>query len=384
MIKELERRVFRRSLEDTRFFRRFARRTAYLLARGDPEAVHELALRELNRFEDVVAEVAPKFDFPDLHVGINGRSVMPFGTAAGLDKNGDALCPLSHLFGFLEPGTVVVQRREGNERPRVAVDDANGEIYNAQGFPNKGLYNFLRNAASYRERGGEAPLLISICGIPPEIGRFEMAYRELEELLDRLCPYADGFVWNPFSPNTVALTALRTPEEFRRSADTIAEKAEGKLKLVKMGPYDRDGRQQWLDLVDAWIEGGGDGIVAVNTYMVPREKIPARNWGYPSAGRSGPFLKEYRQLAVRDCRGAFPDSFIIATGGIDSGEEAWHALQAGADALEGYTPYTFHGFGLLPEMASFVQSSLRALGYAALSQFQNDIRRNAMSCAYTG
>ncbi len=363
--------AFEESLTDPRIFRTFVRRAAYMQAGGDPERVHELALEALNEYEDSIRKVASQFDAPNLHVDLFGHDVMPFGTAAGLDKNGDALSPLSHLFGFLEPGTVIVNPREGNKRPRVAVDEASDTIYNAQGFPSKGLEYFVANAEKYRQQGGRAPLLISVCGIPPSPDQIDVAYQELETLVTRLNPYATGFVWNPFSPNTAALTALRTTAYFRRSAELIGKLAPAKPKLVKMGPYSQDSEKtsEWLSLVGGWMEGGGQGVVAVNTFMVPKEQVPSETWGYASAGRSGTHLQQYRQRAIRDTRKFFPASTIIAAGGIDSADQAWEALKAGADALEGYTPYTFHGFGLILEMARGIEKRLQDKGYKTLKEF---------------
>lgn len=376
LINWVERKVFARGLTDTEFFRTYVRRAAYALAGGDPERVHEMALEALVEFEDEIVKVASQFDFPDLHVDIAGHDVMPFGTAAGLDKNGDALYPLSLLFGYLEWGTIVVPTRPGNNRPRVAVDDANDEVFNAQGFPHKGLPYASEKVQHYRARVGRAPLLTSVCGIPPQADQLDVAHNDLEQLVKELSQHSDGFVWNPFSPNTAALTALRNPKEFRKNAELIRRLIGNKLLLVKMGPYDDDvmKRHDWLGLVHAFLEGGGNGIVAVNTYMVPKDQVPSKAWGYPSAGRSGTFLQEYRQRAVRDTRATFPNAFIIAAGGINSGEQAWSAFEAGADSLEGYTPYTFKGFGLLLEMARGVQSKLRDLGYKTLREYQTSRR----------
>src|SRR3989344_3456487 len=205
-----------------------------------------------------------------------------------------------------------------------------------------------------------ALLFVSICGIPETPENLDSSYEELEKIITFVNPDAHGFVWNPFSPNTSALAALRKPKEFRNAAELISRTSSTELKLVKMGPYDDDQvkRKEWLDLVYAWLEGGGDGIVAVNTYSTLKENIPSKKWGYSSAGRSGKFLQEYRQRAIRDAREHFPDSIIITTGGIDSAEQAWMSFIAGANALEGYTPYTFYGFGLLLETASCVREKL--------------------------
>jgi len=369
MIQFIERWAFRKSLEDPEFFRQYIRKRAYKMAKGDPERVHEIALEKLVEHEEAVREVAPRFDFPNLHINLHGFNIMPFGTAAGLDKNGDALSPLSYLFGFLEPGTVVVDQRVGNQRPRVVVDEFSEEVYNAQGFPSKGLEYFV-NKVSVHRKHRKTPLFISICGIPPEPEKLDTAYRDLEILCKILDPFADGFVWNPFSPNTAALTALRTPKEFRTSAQLITSVVgKRKLKLVKMGPYDQGKNADWLQLIAAWIEGGGDGIIAVNTYLVPKDNVPSIEWGYPSAGRSGKFLQIYRQRAIADARANFPKAVIIATGGIDSANQAWQALEAGADLLEGYTPYTFHGFGLLQILAKGLEEKLKSSGFKSLEEY---------------
>jgi dihydroorotate dehydrogenase len=378
LLRYIEKKLFERGLMNCDFFRSIVRRGAYLLAGGDPERVHEMALEALNEYSDVVKEVADNFDSSALHVNFGDRRAIPFGTAAGLDKNCDALEPLSHLFGFQEVGTIVVDRREGNPRPRVAVDAKNGDLYNAQGFPSNGLGYAENRLREYRSSGGKGFILANICGIPPDADSLNLAFVETEILLEHLNPYVDGFVWNPFSPNTAALSALRTPESFEHYGRRIKERAgKRRLSLVKMGPYDDnpESRTRWLSLVESWMKGGGDGIVAVNTYMVPKENVPLKKWGYPSAGRSGRFLQEYRQHAISDARLAFPNAVIIGTGGIDSAEQAWNAFEAGADALEGYTPYTFHGFGLLFEMLSDIREKLRSNGYDTFAGYRDKSRR---------
>lgn len=367
----IERKVFERSLTSPIFFRTFARPLLYKNARGDPEHVHETTLNTLNKYEDVVKNLSPRFNFPSLEVDLKGHRVIPFGTAAGLDKNGDALFPLSYMFGFQETGTVVVTPSFGNPRPRIAVDNHQKNLYNAQGYPSKGLDYFLEKVQAFRKKDSRSFILVNICGMPSESGQLDNAYKELEILVNQICPYTDGFVWNPFSPNIASLSSLRIPEVFKESAALIKEKAGRCLKLIKMGPYRYDAeKKEWLDLIDAWLQGGGDGIVAVNTLSVGNVQIPSREWGYSSAGKSGTCLQEYRQRAIRDARKEFPGAVIIGTGGIDSGGEAWAAFHAGANALEGYTPYTFHGFGLIPAMASGVKKKLAWMGYKSLEEFQ--------------
>jgi dihydroorotate dehydrogenase len=198
----------------------------------------------------------------------------------------------------------------------------------------------------------------------------ETAFTEMARLVDIVHLFVDGFVWNPFSPNTAALRLLRTEECFLRTAELLKSKAGSKLKLVKMGPYETlEEKGEWLGLLWSWMNGGGDGLVATNAYLVPRSEVPSREWGYLSAGRSGKFLQDYRDRAVRDARKEFPGATIVATGGVDSGKQAWKSFEAGADLLEGFTPYTFEGFGLLIKMAKELEALLKQAGYATLAEF---------------
>ena len=146
------------------------------------------------------------------------------------------------------------------------------------------------------------------------------------------------------------------------------------MAVVKMGPYEEEKSSEWLKLVESFLYGGGNGLTAVNTYMVPKEKVPSETWGYPSAGRSGTHLQTYRQRALKDARTNFPYAFIFATGGIDSADQAYDALQY-ADAIEGYTPFTFKGFGLIIEMAQGIREKLKETGYKTLKDFLNS-RKN--------
>ncbi len=368
-----------RGILDPDYFRQKVRPLLYAKAGNDAEEVQELvimSLRSSDFYLKLLSGLFPKHR--ELMVKVNGMEVMPFGTAAGLDKDGDAMLPFSRIFGFLEPGTVMANPREGNAKPRLASADADLDLYNAMGFPSGGLENFLLNIKDYRKKGGYAPVYASICGLPlSETGAIKVAMEEMRRLVQTLAPYVDGFVWNPASPNTEALGLLRTREVFRATAGLIADEAPSKLRMVKMWPYEADGRQEFEGFVGSFIEGGGHGVVVTNTKMVPGENVPSQRWGYKSAGRSGRFLKEYRLRAVRDARSAFPNAVVVATGGIYDGEDAYQTFKAGADMVEGYTPYAFYGLGLLNRLVKGVCEGLRKDGYGSLLELQGEVKTNA-------
>lgn len=404
------------SLHSPWFFRNLVRRDLYKRAGPDPEDVHKLALSMLDRYQGVLDAHKECFSFPELVVDIKGMKMQPFGTAAGIDKNGDALVPFSYVFGFQTLGTVLVDERQGNNRPRVAV--GGGDAYNAQGFPSMGMNYALGKLRSYRDsHATQKPVIASICGLPhvireegaasfvpnrnrvvtnrssPMMNRvvykefaeisgseteraLEHAYSDTELLLREFNPYADGFEWNPFSPNTSTLALLRRPDIFREYARLVREIAGGKLSLVKMGPYEEAGKDPWLALVEGWMGGGGDGVTAVNTYIVPKEKVPSESWGYPSAGRSGNFLRPYRLRAVSDTHQAFPDAVIFATGGISDGEDAYDTFIVGADVIEGYTPFTYHGLGLNRKLMQGVSREMKRDGYRRLEELRTSVRKD--------
>ncbi len=380
MASFVERRAFEYALNHPWFFRHVVRPELYRrygkhtdadgVIRYDPEDVHDAVMRHLPEFKDIIVRNSNVDRFPELETEIKGVRMLPFGTAAGMDKNCMALDEFSHVFGFQKPGTMIVPKRDGNKRPRVAVDERKEDAYNAQGFPFEGFDVVFPRLKAHRQSHADTVIYGSVCGLPAETD-INRAYEELELLATELSPYVDGIEWNPFSPNTASLQRLRTPEVFRESARLIRRILGERLLLVKMGPYEESGKKEWLGLVKAFLDGGGDGVTATNTYMVKREDVPSE-WGYTSAGRSGRFLSPYRMRAVKDARSAFPSAVIFAAGGIFDAYDAYETFVAGADALEGYTHYVFYGLGLARQMMKGVGRRLKEEGYRSLEEMKAD------------
>lgn len=356
VLKKIEHLGFLTSLKHPRFFRHIARQIAYRRHK-DPEDVHGYALALLQKHERFLEKYAAYFD-NGLRVEIKGQLIKPIGTAAGMDKNADVLGSLTHVFGFQEIGTIVKEPREGNPQPRVAVDNRNEDLYNAQGFPSKGLDYALENLILYRESGMKGIIYASVCGLPNDENPVESAKTELGEICYHLAPHVDGFVWNPFSPNTASLTQLRTPESFKTHAQLLRGIAGDKLVLVKMGPVPSGGETDWLVLLDGFMNGGGDGASMVNTYMVDKTQVPTKDWGYSSAGKSGRYLREHRMHALTIAREQFPHGIFFGTGGIFDKQDVQETLEY-ANAIQGYTPYTFYGLGLVRKQLHWAQNGLR-------------------------
>ncbi len=372
----VERLGFDLSLRSPAFFRYVVRPELYRQYGPDPEDVHEAVLEKLPEFRDILERHRPTF--PELEIELKGHIVLPFSTAPGLDKNFDIGEELACLFGILKPGTLFVDKRIGNDPQlqRIAVDEQAEDGFNAQGFPSKGREYFLTKLDRY---SGKRPVIVSVCGLPCT-DDFDKAYEELETLCKDVSQYSFviGVEWDPFSPNTASLVKLRTNEVFRRSSE-IARKIIGseRLLLVKTGPYEEGEKNGRLALIDAFMLGGGDGISAVNTKKVPKNKIPSARWAYDSAGVSGRSLAPYRKRAVNDARDAFGNDVIIfAVGGLFDCEDVYESLRV-ADAVEYFTPCTFYGLGLPLKHMQYVSSRLKKEGYANLREMQMDARNSA-------
>jgi dihydroorotate dehydrogenase len=372
------------------YFRDVTRPMLYKLCNDDPEAVHDLVLKTMHEQRHLSKLLAPFFVPPkNLAIKVNGVDVIPFGTAAGLDKNGDALAVLGEIFGFQESGTIVLHPREGNKKPRVAVDEMNFGLYNAQGFPSKGLEYFLNNISEYRKDGGRGVVYASVCGLPvSEKSAIQTAMDEMEILVTKLNPYVEGFVWNPFSPNTAALMKLRHPLIFYETSQLMAQLAPDKLRLVKMGPYEPDETFAAMKLIGKFLDGGGHGAVGPNTKKFLKDQLPEHiggTWGYPSAGKSGESLRGYRMRFVMDTRVTFPDSTIIANGGISTPDDAYSTFRAGATMVGNYTPNTFLGPSLAAWLMRDVSMELWSNGYDNLKQLQmivKDMAKRGISPRY--
>jgi dihydroorotate dehydrogenase len=369
---------------DPNYFKAKVRPLLYRKCGGDPEAVHELVLDQMHSKGTFTKLLSPFFKPPkNIMIRLNGLRISPFGTAAGMDKNCDALAAFGNIFGFQESGTIVLSQRDGNPRIRMAVLERELDVLNSQGFPSKGVLYSQQNLSDYRRSGGKAVIYSSICGLPgaSETDGIGEAVKETRLLVLALGSYVDGFVWNPFSPNTAALKRLRGPSIVKAHAQVLAEHASTKLRLIKIGPYKPEQKDTMLELVKSFIDGGGHGIVTTNTDVIPKADLPGglkESWGYQSAGRSGRWLSEYRLRSLVDMRSAFPDAVIVATGGIYEPADAYKSFKAGATMLEGYTPYVYFGAGLLRALMRGVSQSLERDKFSTLAALQHMVRGKAL------
>lgn len=340
---------------------------------AQPEVIHEKAKEKLLEMADKFRQNAEYFDPGNqLAVKVGGkRLTSPVGVAAGFDKNCDMLVPMSFVFGFLNPGSVLLYPRAGNPQSpkrdgtvRIAVDDKREAIVNAQGYPHLGLEHVLENLKSYSAGSrGHAKILLNFSGITEEYTE-DAVLDSCRQILTRTSPYVDfGFEENRTSPNTDFNKVLQTPEFTKKMTDLMnSHLPSGLVKASKIAPYTRltpsdDEVKSKMDSIKVFYENGGDMVTLGNTRQVSTKDLGAR-FGRQVAGESGRPLLPYMLRLVEDVHKKFPDLAIVACGGIFTGLDAWKAYEKGATLVSLYTALTFRGFGLVKEIHDVLKKKL--------------------------
>jgi dihydroorotate dehydrogenase len=312
-----------------------------LLFSVDAELAHRLTL-ELLRLAGGLPLRRPRFD-PRLEQRLLGlRFGSPIGLAAGMDK--DAEAHKSFIFmglGFIEVGTVTPKAQPGNAKPRVLRHPGSRSLQNWLGFNSSGL-EAVRGRLAH-----DYPLPVPV-GV--NIGRnrstpddaAESDYAELVEGLEGCC---DFFVVNVSSPNTPGLRDMQRTSRLRDLVALLSGMT-GRPLLVKLAPDLPSG--EGARLGSAALEGGAAGLVLCNTTV----DYSLVEGAAPVGGLSGRVLApRSREMLAEVAAEVTPETVLVSVGGIDSGDEAYVRLRAGASLVEVFTALVFEGPGLPRRMA---------------------------------
>jgi len=332
--------------------------SAVILRQMDPETAHRLAIRALQ----VTPLPAPGADDPILKTRIAGLEMSnPVGLAAGLDKNGEALDGLSRLgFGAVECGSVTPRAQAGNPKPRLFRLSEDRAIINRMGFNNAGLEPFAARLARRPKRTA--------------IGANLGANKDTEDKaadyvagLRRLAGLADYFTINISSPNTPGLRALQGREALDDLLGRIneARPTDGAPVFLKIAP-DLIGEEIGM-IVEASLAHGIDALIVSNTTLERPASLRSAFAG-EAGGLSGaplkPFAQKALEAAAEAAAGRLP---LIAVGGIESGEDAFARIRAGASAVQVYSALIYDGPGLIGRIKRDLAARLRAEGFIHIS-----------------
>jgi dihydroorotate dehydrogenase len=285
----------------------------------------------------------------------------PLGLAAGFDKDGTGLNTWGALgFGYAEVGTVTAQAQPGNPAPRLFRLPADRALLNRMGFNNRGAAALAARLARHRPA---VPIGVNIG--KTKITAPEDAADDYRASARLVGPNAAYLVVNVSSPNTPGLRDLQTVAALRGIlAAVLAETATP--VLVKIAPDLAD--TEIDDIADLAVELGLAGIVATNT-TVSREglRTPVVDQ-LGSGGISGPPLSRRASEVLRRLYGRVGDRLaLISVGGIETVDDAWDRITAGASLLQGYTGFIYGGGLWAKHIHDGLADRLRAGGFTSLS-----------------
>ncbi len=286
----------------------------------------------------------------------------PLGLAAGFDKYGLGLETWGPLgFGYAEVGTVTAQAQPGNPLPRLFRLPADRALLNRMGFNNHGAGQLALRLARHQP---DVPIGVNIGKsktTPPE--RAVDDYRASARLLGPLAAY---LVVNVSSPNTPGLRALQAVEALRPILSAVLAETSTPV-LVKIAP---DLSDEDVDAVaDLALELGLAGIVATNTTISRAGLHTPGVDALGPGGISGPPVAPRALAVLRRLRARVGTGLVlISVGGIETAEDAWQRITAGAALLQGYTGFVYGGGLWARDIHDGIAQRLHAGGFAALAE----------------
>lgn len=285
----------------------------------------------------------------------------PMGLAAGFDKDGLGLNTWGALgFGYAEVGTVTARPQPGNPAPRLFRLPEDHALLNRMGFNNSGAGHLALRLARHHP---DVPIGVNIGKskiTPPD--EAPQDYAASARLLGPLAAY---LVVNVSSPNTPGLRDLQAVESLRPILTAVLAETSTPV-LVKIAPDLSDAD---VDAVaDLAVELGLAGIVATNT-TVSRDGL--RTPGVADLGPggiSGPPVARRALEILRRLHSRVGDRLVlIGVGGIETAEDAWQRIIAGAALLQGYTGFVYGGGLWAKHIHDGIAQRLHAGGFRSLS-----------------
>jgi dihydroorotate dehydrogenase len=293
----------------------------------------------------------------------------PLGVAAGFDKNGVVVDPLSKLgFGFVEVGTVTASAQPGNPKPRLFRLPDDRALINRLGFNNEAASVVAERLAS------KHPCMIGInIGRNKDVSN-EDAIANYLEAFDVVRPVADYIAVNVSSPNTPNLRALQQSSALDELLSALQERNRAlettsglsKPLLVKIAPDLAD--DEIRSIVQIAMRHGLAGIIATNT-TVSRDGLKTDAAKFGAGGLSGAPLRQRSTEVIRTIydltHGKLP---IIGVGGILTAEDAFEKIAAGASLVQAYTGFVYGGPGFPQWINVGLAKILRDRGFSGIDQ----------------
>lgn len=326
------------------------------LFKQDAERSHDLILGALRRFSRTPLSLFWRQRLPSKPVTVMGLTFdNPVGLAAGLDKNARCIHAFSQMgFGFIEVGTVTPRPQPGNPKPRLFRLTADEAIINRMGFNNDGVEALVDQVQAARAKGFNGVLGINI-GKNKTTEEAD-ALDDYLQCLDKVYALADYVTINISSPNTPGLRnfqhgdALNSLLAGLKQRQSELSEVHGNYVpiVVKIAPDLSD--EEIITMAEAFNQQGIDGVIATNTTL-SRDGLQDQKLAQEAGGLSGPPVKSASTRVIKLLRQHLRDELpIIGVGGIDSATAAKEKLAAGANLVQVYTGFIYHGPKLVKEI----------------------------------
>ncbi|MEM0438606.1 MAG: hypothetical protein QXX84_04280 [Sulfolobales archaeon] len=296
---------------------------------------------------------------PELSINIAGLELPnPLMNAAGCGVSGSIL----YRFALEGAGAVVtksigIEPRKGFRGP-VMIEDPVGVYMNALGLPNPGADQYVLEIRDAKRAG--VPVIASI------FGRNSDEYVEVAKKL--YGSGVDAFELNVSCPHTEFEMVEDIPELVRDIVRSIKS-------IVKLPVFVKISiNSDYMEVARKAIEGGADGITAINTVRGyaydPVFKRPVMGSPNGYGGVSGPSLKPIVRRVIKDLRGEFSVP-IIASGGIDSARDVIELAMLGARGFQICSAIAYKGFSVFKEILEDLRKYIRS---SAVKSFQELIK----------
>lgn len=336
-----------------------------LLFKLQPETAHHLicsVLKVANTFPSLFNPWIRKHFVEDkaLHQTLFNRTFYnPVGLGAGMDKNAEFIPgTLAMGFGYTEVGSITPKPQDGNPKPRLFRHIKEESLQNAMGFNNDGMRKVHTHLAKMTPF--TTPIGVNIG--KNKTTSEEEAIGDYTILLETFHELADYLVINISSPNTPGLRDLQNETfitELFKQAKTITTKP----ILLKIAPDMTP--EDAVALTTMAVEAGAAGIVATNTTIDRNLVSKPKEVG----GLSGAVLKEKSfEIFNAIAKELYGKCVLISVGGIDSAQEAYRRLRAGANLVQVYSALVFHGPTLIRDINKGILERMKQDGFSSIQE----------------
>ncbi len=315
-----------------------------VLHRLDPETAHGMSIKAL---KSGLTPTNGPVSSPRLKTSLAGlRLPNPVGLAAGFDKNGEALAPLSRSgFGFIEAGAVTPRPQPGNPKPRLFRLTEDRAAINRFGFNNEGMEVMARRLA---DRPKDAVIGLNLGANKDSADRAG----DFAKVLEHCGEHLDFATVNVSSPNTEKLRELQGKEALSALLAGVLKTRDALTRplpiFLKIAPDLSE--SELVDIADVARTTGVDALIATNTTL-SRDGLKSANKDEMGGLSGAPLFEKSTRVLAKLSELLNGDMPLIGVGGIGNADQAYTKICAGASAVQFYTAMVYGGISLAREIA---------------------------------